>query len=145
MAVCRGRIMKVELTRLNDAVLFEARNDTGATIRIDGSDEVGGVNGGLRPMQTLLAALAGCATIDIVGILKKQKQRIDDLRIVVTGEREHGKTPAVFTSIHLVYEFRGDLETSKVERALELGIRKYCSVGAMLEKSATITYSYTIQ
>ena len=137
--------MQVTMRRANDRVLMCAENDAGNTIFIDGSEDAGGVNGGFRPMQLLLAGIGGCSVIDVIMILEKQHQRIDDLEIVIDGTRVKGAVPSTFEKIHLHYILTGALDASKVERALELGVEKYCSVGAMLGKSATITYDYEIR
>ncbi len=137
--------LTVEMRRVNDAVLMEAENDAGNTIRIDGSAKVGGVDGGFRPMQLLLAGIGGCASIDIVEILRKQKQTPEDFRISVSGEREEGKVPAVFTKIHLHFTLKGYLDEKKVGRAIALGVEKYCSVGEMLGKTAEITHDFEVR
>ena len=136
--------MEITMKRLNDTVLLEAQSGDGNRIRIDGSEKAGGVGGGFRPMELLLAGIGGCSAIDIINILKKQRQKLSDLGIRISGERESGKTPSVFKDIHLHYTLSGELDEKKVERALELGVRKYCSVGEMLGKTAKITYSYEI-
>lgn len=138
------RTVKVTLTRQNDAYHFEALNDTDNHLAMDGSPDIGGVNAGFRPMQLLLSSLGGCSAIDVVLILKKQKEPLEDLVIEVSGEREKvgGATP--FKSIHLVYKFTGNLNPDKVRRAIELSMTKYCSVGLMLQKACTITYDFEI-
>lgn len=137
--------MMVNMKRINDNILFEAVNGEKNHIKIDGSKEIGGTNGGFRPMELLLAGIGACSAIDVVLFIKKQRQKLVDVTLSVEGERESGTHPAVFTKIHLHYVLTGDLETKKVERALELGINKYCSVGKMLSKTAVITYSYEIK
>ena len=137
--------MKVHLKRINDAVLMEAENGEGHSVRIDGSEVIGGTQGGFRPMQLILVALGGCSAIDVSSILKKQRQNLSGLSITVDGERESGKIPAVFNKIHLHYALTGDLDHNKVEKALHLGIIKYCSVSEILNKTAHITYSYEIR
>lgn len=136
--------MNVQIERVNDNVLLKAENESGNTIHLDGSEKVGGVNGGFRPMQLLLAGIGGCSAIDVISILKKQRQEIKGVRISVDGEREDGKTPSPFTAIHLHYELIGTFDTAKAERAVQLGVEKYCSVGVMLEKTARITYDLEI-
>ena len=137
--------MEVTMKRVNDAVLLEARSADGSRISIDGSEEAGGVGGGFRPMELLLAGIGGCSAIDIINILKKQRQTLSDFSVRISGERESGKIPSVFTDIHLHYTLSGELDKKKVERALELGVRKYCSVGEMLEKTSKVTYSYEMK
>ena len=137
--------MKVTLTRINNAVLFEANNENGNRIKIDGTESVGGVGGGFRPMQLLLAGIGSCSAIDVVSFLKKMRQSLTDISVTITGERMEKVYPSVFTAIHLHYTLTGELSRKSVERALELGIRKYCSVAAMLEKTAEISYSYELK
>jgi len=136
--------MKIQLRRKNDAVLMEASNENGNTIVLDGSAEVGGVEGGFRPMQTLLAGLGGCSAIDVVDILKKQRQPLEDLEVEINAEREDKPAPSVFTAIDVHFKFKGKLNEAKVQKAVELSIDKYCSVARMLEKTAIITYQITI-
>ena len=136
--------MKVEIARLNDAFNFEATNEQGRTIQMDASPDIGGSNLGFRPMQLLLASLGGCSSIDIVNILKKQKQDLKDIKISVDGEREKDVIPSLFTEIHIHFELTGKLDEDKVRKAIDLSVNKYCSVLKTLEKSAKITHSYSI-
>lgn len=97
----------------------------------------------MRPMELLLAALGSCAVFDIVLILKKQQEPLHDIKVEVNGHR--GDTvPAPFTSAHIHFTLYGDLNPEKVSRACELGVTKYCSVGATIEKTTTITHSFEI-
>jgi putative redox protein len=91
-------------------------------------------------MQLLVMGLGGCSAIDIVLILKKQKQIIDDLQIVLDAERHEDRIPATFRKIHLTYNFKGQLDSKKVKRAVTLGIDKYCSVTKILEETCDITF-----
>ncbi len=136
--------MKIQLRRKNNAVHFEAVNEDGAAIQMDGSSAVGGQNLGFRPMQLLLAALGGCSTIDIIGILKKQRQEVRDIKIVVDGQREPGVEPSLFQAIHVHFELTGNLDEDKVRKAVDLSMQKYCSVAKTLEKTAIITYGFSI-
>jgi len=136
--------MKITIQRLNDDVHMEAKNEDGATLQMDGSGDIGGINGGFRPMQMLLAAAGGCSTIDIIGILKKKRQNPDDIRIEVTGERIKKGTYTEFSEIHMHYIFKGDLDPKHVEKAIDLSLGKYCSVTKTLEKTAKVTSSYEI-
>jgi putative redox protein len=139
--------MKISIQRLNDAVHMEAQNEDGATLHMDGTDEIGGINGGFRPMQMLLAAAGGCSAIDVVGILQKQKQNPYDLKIEVTGERitVEGEQYTEFKSIHLHFILKGaHLNEKKVARAIDLSLNKYCSVSKTLAKTAEITSSYEV-
>ncbi len=140
--------MKISIQRLNDAVHMEAKNEDGVTLQMDGTGEIGGINGGFRPMQMLLAAAGGCSAIDVVGILKKQKQNPDDLQIEVTGERitVEGEQYSEFKSVHIHFILKGaHLDEKKVSRAIDLSINKYCSVSKTLEKTAKISSSFEIE
>ncbi len=136
--------MKISIQRLNDAVHMEAKNEDGITLQMDGTGEIGGINGGFRPMQMLLAAAGGCSAIDVVGILKKQRQNPDDLKIEVTGDRVSVGSYSEFKSIHIHFILTGDLDENKVSRAIDLSLTKYCSVSKTLEKTAKITSSFEI-
>ncbi len=137
--------MKITINRLNDAVHMEAKNEDGVRLQMDGTPEIGGINGGFRPMQMLLAAAGGCSAIDVIGILKKQRQNPDEIKIEVTGERVNVGTYSEFKSINIHFILTGShLEESKVARAIDLSLTKYCSVSKTLEKTAEITSSYKI-
>lgn len=137
-------MIKIELERLNDAFHMEARNELGNTVHIDGSPDIGGTNQGMRPMQLVLAAMGGCSSIDIINILKKQKQPLKDVKVTVTGEREKDVIPSLFTDVHIHFRFYGDLDPDKVQKAVILGVDKYCSVAKTLEPKAKITHSFEI-
>jgi putative redox protein len=136
--------MKISLKRIDDAFHMEAKNEDGCTIETDGAPSIGGKNQGMRPMQLLLAAAGSCSSIDIISILKKQKQNLEDIQIEVTAEREKDKVPALFTDIHIHFKLKGDLAEEKVKRAVNLSIDKYCSVLRILEKTAKVSSSYEI-
>ncbi len=136
--------MKISINRLNDAVHMEAKNEDGITLQMDGTGEIGGINGGFRPMQMLLAAAGGCSAIDVVGILKKQRQNPDQLTIEVTGERVSVGSYSEFRSIHIHFILTGDLDENKVARAIDLSLTKYCSVSKTLEKTAKISSSFEL-
>ena len=136
--------MKIELNRLNDGFWMEAVNEGGNKIQMDASPEIGGTNQGMRPMQLLIAAMGGCSSIDIISILKKQKQELKDIKISVTAEREKDAVPSLFTEVHAHFKLYGNLDEDKVKKAVSLSVEKYCSVAKTLEKTARITYSYEI-
>lgn len=136
--------MKIELQRINKACHMVAKNEDGNEINIDGAPKVGGEGKGFRPMQLIAAGAGSCSSIDIISILQKQRQPIDDLQVRIDARREEGKVPSLFETIHLHYILTGDLDKNKVEKALELSLQKYCSVVKILEKTAQITYTYEI-
>jgi putative redox protein len=134
----------IELKRLNDAFHLEAANEIGNTVQIDAAPDIGGTNQGMRPMQMLLAVLGGCSTIDVISILKKQKQDVKDIRITVTGERDQDAIPSLYKDVHILFKLYGNLDEDKVRKAVSLSVDKYCSVARILEKTATITYGFEI-
>lgn len=137
-------MIKIELNRLNDAFHFEAANENGNKVHIDASPDIGGTNQGMRPMQMLLAAMGGCSAIDIVNILKKQKQDLKDIKVTVTGERAQGVIPSLYTEVHAHYKLFGKLDKDKADKAVSLSVEKYCSVAKTLEKTAQVTFSFEI-
>jgi len=121
---------------------FDVRDERNHQLRIDIPVEQGGKGTGFRPMQTVLAALCGCSGVDIVSILKKQKQEMTGLEIKVDGEREKDKQPSLWESVQMRFEFTGEVEPGKAWRAVELSVNKYCSVAETLRRAgATITWT----
>lgn len=92
------------------------------------------------PMELVLLALCGCTASDVVGILRKKREPFTGLEVRAKGERADGY-PAVYKSIHLTYVVRGQVSQKSMEDAVRLSKEKYCSVSAMLEKTAKITYT----
>jgi putative redox protein len=92
------------------------------------------------PMELVLLALCGCTASDVVGILRKKREPFTALEVRAKAERADGY-PAVYTSIHLTYSVHGPVARKAMEDAVRLSKEKYCSVSAMLEKTAKITYS----
>lgn len=136
--------MQVELVRVDDAFHFEAVGTSAIAQHIDASTDIGGHNAGARPMEMLLMGLAGCSAIDVIVILQKQKQVIDDFRLKVEGLREKDAHPAPFKKIHITYLLKGNLNPDKVKRAIDLSMDKYCSATAQLRPTADITYSFEL-
>lgn len=134
--------MKVELTRLDDDFHLQAANEDGLTVETDGSPSIGGHNKALRPMQMLLASLGSCSAIDVIHLLRKQRQELRDIKVTVTGERDTTKTPSPFTAINVHYTLYGNIADNKAERAVSMSMEKLCSVKIMLDKAAQITWSW---
>jgi putative redox protein len=105
----------------------------------------GGHGAGVRPMQALLSALGGCSGVDVVMILKKQKETIEQFDMVISGERAVGKEPALWETVNIVFKLKGSMSQEKAEKACALSIDKYCSVAATLRAAgAVITWSVEI-
>lgn len=124
---------------------FEAKDALGHTVKIDSSIENGGSNYGSRPTQLLLMGLGSCSGINVVSILKKQKQTIESFKINIKGRREKDKTPSLWEVIHMVFELKGDIDEEKAKRACSLSVDKYCSVAETLRRAgATITWEVKV-
>lgn len=124
---------------------FTVKDQQDHFLNIDIPVDQGGHGNGFRPMQTVLAALCGCSGVDIIGILKKQRQPFDSLDIKIDGERETNKEPALWASIIVHFELSGTVDPFKAYRAAELSINKYCSVAETLRRAgATIQFDVTV-
>ena len=127
----------IQLSRVHGDFGFEATDQNGHSIKMDSSPESGGVNYGVRPMQVLLMGMGGCSGIDIVMILKKQRQTIENFSMKLEGEREQGKEPSLWEHVKIVFELTGNIDYDKAFRACELSMNKYCSVAKTLRKGGT--------
>ena len=104
----------------------------------------GGEGTGSKPSDLLLIALGACSSVDVVGILKKKRQKFTGLQIQVSGEQD-ADPPWAFRKIHIEYRLRGrGLSEKAVQQAIELSECKYCSVAATLRGVAEITSSFQI-
>jgi len=121
------------------AAAFEATASEGAKLIVDGSPDIGGENRGMRPTEVLLAALASCSAMDVVHILRKQKQALERLTIEIEGVRKDA-TPAPYKTVKLVFTAHGVVENDKLQRAVSLAVEKYCSVRATLDPAVEITW-----
>jgi putative redox protein len=132
------RIMRAHLTQIG-AAAFEAEGGQGGTLIVDGSPDIGGEGRGMRPMELLLSAVASCAAMDVVHILRKQKEPLERLEIAVEGARSDA-TVAPYTRMHLVFTAHGPVTPQKFERAVGLSVEKYCSVRASLDPAIPVTW-----
>ncbi|MFW5787908.1 MAG: OsmC family protein [Halanaerobiales bacterium] len=133
--------MEVKLEWQGD-MEFDSFLPSGHSVKIDASPESGGNDLGPRPMELMLNSVAGCTAIDVVLILDKMDQNLQDFKVEIEGKRaeEH---PRVYTHIHLKYILKGDLDEKKVKRAIDLSEEKYCSASNSLK--AEITSEYVIE
>lgn len=111
---------------------IDITDSDGHTLRMDIPVSQGGKGSGFRPMQSLLAALCGCSSVDVVSILKKQKQQLAGLEIEIDGEREEGKEPALWKQVEVRFFIKGEVDHAKAFRAVDLSMQKYCSVAETL-------------
>jgi putative redox protein len=119
---------------------FEATSLAGGSLVIDGAAEIGGEGKGMRPMEVLLSALASCSAMDVLHILRKQKEPVERLQIEIEGVRADA-VPAPFTRIELVFTAHGPVDPHKLQRAVGLAVDKYCSVRASLDATIEIRWS----
>jgi putative redox protein len=137
-------MVKILLEKKSGDFGFDIKDEAGHIIQSDNSVESGGMNYGFRPMQLVLAALGSCSAIDMVNILKKQKQEILDFKIEVSGEREKDVIPALWKKASVSFILSGDIDPVKAEKAAALSMQKYCSVAETLRRSGTIITWKTI-
>src|SRR5438045_6711118 len=115
-------MIKIELSRLDNDFNMEAVNDTGNKILLDGSPADGRHDRGMRPMQTLLAAMGGCSAIDVISILRKQREELRDIKITITGEREKDAVPSLYTEVHAHFRLFGNIDKDKAQKAVSLSV-----------------------
>ena len=126
-------------------VTFMGKTDSNHWVAMDGPEDFGGSNAGTRPKELLLLALGGCTASDVAVILKKKKINMDGFEINMEADVQETH-PQVFTKINLEYVFYGkDIPKEAVERAIDLSLKTYCSVTAMLQKAMEITHTYRIE
>lgn len=114
--------VKITLERVNKAVNFKASNETGQSIMMDGSENLGGIGNGVRPMQTLLMGLAGCSAIDMVMILDKMRQQLDDIKIDVEGHQKEFASYKIYEHILMRFYLYGEIKETKALRAAKLSV-----------------------
>lgn len=138
-----GGLMKAKVIYVK-GLQFVGESETGHAIVMDGNREFGGEDTGPRPMELLLIGLGGCTGMDVVSILKKKKQELEGLEIVIEGKKaeEH---PKRFTDITIEFRVKGkNLSEEAVKRAVELSMEKYCSVKATLEEKTNVSFKYSM-
>lgn len=130
--------MKVSLNRINEDYLIEGKGDNNISVLIDNKTEEGVK--GASPMELLLMAVGGCNAIDIIYVLKKQRQEVTSYRVEVEGTRAEVRKAKPFKSIHVTVFLEGTIDAAKALRAASLSFESYCSVSITLENSVKITY-----
>ena len=131
--------LKVTLERKNENYLFEAKGNTGVSVLVDNTSQEGAA--GASPMELLLMGVGGCSAIDIIYILKKQRQEVTGYTMEVEGQRDEVKEAKPFSAMHITINLEGDIDPVKAKRAGELSFEKYCSVSITMEATVKITYS----
>lgn len=128
-----------------DGAMFVGESGSGHAVVMDGPADLGGRNLGPRPMEMLLLGTGGCAMYDVMSMLSKSRQAVQDCRVEIQAERADA-VPAVFTRLNMHFVISGRaLKDSHVKRAVALSAEKYCSASIMLEAAGVaITHSYAI-
>ncbi len=122
---------------------FTGTTPDGRAGRFDIPVDMGGDGTAPSPMEAVLHALAACSAVDVVAILEKMRCPADSLRVDIEFERAE-RHPKVFTKIQLKYVVTGEVPEKKLERAIKLSSETFCSVGAMLGKTAEITHEFVV-
>ena len=122
---------------------MEGVGESGWKVQMDAGKPAGGKGNGAKPTELLIMAIGGCSGIDIISILNKQRQEVENFGVELEAERA-ATVPKVFEKVHVHYVLEGDLDAKKVRRAIELSLEKYCSVSIMVEKTASLSYSFSV-
>lgn len=137
------KFMKARVKWVENTLML-GESGSGHSIVMDGPEEHGGRNLGVRPMEMLLLGVGGCSEFDVIHILKKGRHQIESCEVEVTAERAEAE-PKVFTRLHLHFKVKGSALTEKaVERAVKLSAEKYCSASIMLGATAEVTHDFEI-
>jgi putative redox protein len=141
-----GRNVMKGSVRWIDNAMFLAESESGHTLVLDGPPSDGGRNIGLRPMELMLLGVGGCASFDVMMILKKGRQMVTDCIAHLEAERADD-IPSVFTRIHIHFVVTGTaLREAQVKRAVELSAEKYCSASIMLGRGGVdLSHSFEIK
>lgn len=135
----------IQLERTAGEFGFDVKDETGHILLTDNSQEHGGSNYGFRPMQLVLSGLGSCSAIDMISILKKQRQEPTSFKIKIEGEREQNKIPSLWETIKVTFELHGNIDKDRAEKAAALSMEKYCSVAETLRRGGTkITWTVNV-
>jgi len=135
--------MKIQIERKNNDYLMEATGKSGNKVMIDhsGMEVVQGVS----PMELLLMGVGSCSAIDMISILKKQRQEITSYKVEVEGERYLLDDSRPFKEMHVKVFLEGAIDPDKAQKAADLSFEKYCSVSKTFDKCLKITYSVEVK
>ena len=136
--------MKVTLNRVNENFHFELKNERGHIVNVDARSDFGGDDLGSSPMELILMGVAGCSGIDMISILKKQRQEITSFKAEVEGVRQDVSDAKPFKEIYVVFYLEGNIKEDKAAKAAQLSFEKYCSVTKTVEPTATIHYKVVL-
>lgn len=130
--------MKLALKLAEDPFVLQVANEDGASITLDAAPSIGGQGAGMRPMEALASALAACMSIDVLAILRKQRQDVRLFEVAVEATRKDA-VPAAFERFELVFTVNPEVALDKLEHAVHLSHEKYCSVSASLNPDIAFT------
>lgn len=137
--------MQLHLQLTPDGQAMLGQDEAGNEMHLSLPVTAGGNVSGFRPMQLMMMSLGGCAAVDVLTILKKQRQQVDDLLIDIAAERFHQPLPAPWEKAHLVFTIYGKVDQQKAEKAVEMSVQKYCSAAETLRLAgATITWEVKV-
>jgi putative redox protein len=119
---------------------FVATSPSGHALTVDSDRDSNKAPG---PMELVLLALGACTATDVVIVLEKKRQKLESLEVICSGERA-AQPPTVWIKLELFYRLRGQLDEAAVKHAIQLSEDKYCSVAAMLKKTASLSWRYEI-
>ena len=134
--------MKIKLKQYDKQLLFKANNSNGNSLLVGISEDKN--LDVFRPMELLLVGLASCSSLDIVKILHKQRQFDFKYDVQVESTRRENEIPSIFKEITLHFIFEGSISEIKIKKAVNLSLEKYCSVSKIIEQTASINYSITL-
>lgn len=129
----------VEVTRIEEPMLMELTNHRGDKCFMDVDADLGGSNKGFRPMELLAGSLAGCISVDVLAILKKQRKKLSHYKVIVDATRKNGE-PAPFEQLHLIFEVDQHINPDQLMKTIQLVKDKYCSVSESMKKEIEITF-----
>ena len=136
--------MRVSLKQLDKTAYFEGTTESGHSFRLNSTLTSVEEKKAPSPMEALLIAAASCTSVDIVLILGKMKQEMEDFSVDIQGEREQIGDAKPFRKIHLIYNYKGNLDEKKVKRATKLSVEKYCSVLESLHPDCDVSWKVNI-
>lgn len=127
-----------------EKVRFKAQAESGHSVTIDGPQEAGGENAGMRPMELMLLGLGGCMAFDVLMILRRMRQDVRAYQLQIQAERA-ADPPRVYTEVRMEHVFQGEgLQASSIQQAIDLAELTYCSASAMFAKTAKITNTFRV-
>lgn len=134
--------MKAKIKKTDD-MTFLGKADSGHWITIDEPEEIGGSDGGPRPMELVLIAFGGCAGVSLAKLMEKMRIDYEGLEMEISAIRRE-ENPKIYTEVHIKFKIWGDVQEQKVKKAVKESQEKYCSVGGILRNSADVTHEYEI-